>query len=482
VPVLNAIRILVVDAEECTRQWVEKGLADARRSVRTASSAREAFDLALRLPFDVVVLDARLPDGDAVDLLPKFQEIVPDAEVMVVAGNGSVEGAVAAMKKGACDYIGKPFALDRLAQAVEKAYERVSVRREAQNRMHARFERSLSQRIIGRSDAMQYVLYLIEKVAPTDVPVLISGESGVGKDVAAMAIHRHGPRSGQPMIVKDCATFQKDGVMGELFGSHREALPGVKKSRAGLLPLAHKGALFLDEIAELPLEAQAALLRAIETQRYNRVGDHRERRADVRFLLVTGRDLEAEVKAGRFLSSLYHRLSAFRIHIPPLRWRKEDVPPLAEYFLGLLNGGSKPCHLSKDATQHLVGYDWPGNVRELRNIVERAAILQENGVVTVRSLPGYLTGQTRRMAGREPYRSFPSLDEVKRDHVLYALECADGNRTRAAQLLGIGRRTLYARLMEYHLEGGGPVDACPPAFDRLRKSPADTLPSLSMIN
>lgn len=452
----DSIRILAVDAEQQLKPWADRTLAGIRLSVRMASSACEALDLAERLPFDVVVLSTPLPDGDAIGLLQKLQEIVPDVEVVLVAGNGSVDDAVASMKGGACDYIAKPFTIGRIEGSVEKAYERVCVKREARRRSQTGSDRSLTQHLIGNSHAMQHVHYLIRKVAPSDVPVLISGESGTGKDVAAMAIHRNSQRAGQPIIVKDCATFRKDEVMVELFGQRRETLAGSKRLREGLLAHAHKGTLFLDEIGELPLEAQAALLQVIETERYHRVGEHRERRADVRFIFVTGRNLEREVLEGRILSSLYHRLSAFRIHMYPLRWRKEDITPLAEYFLGLLGGGAKPCRVSKDALECLFAHDWPGNVRELRNTLERASVLKEDGVLTAGSLPLYLNARMQGVEEGKSLCSFPELDEVKRAHILHAIEYAGGNRTRAARLLGIGRKTLYAKLLEYSLENGRP--------------------------
>lgn len=452
----DPIRILVVDAEQQLKPWAERTLTGVGRSVKMTSSACEALDLAERLPFDVGVLSTPLPDGDAIGLLQKLQEIVQDVEVVLVAGNGSVDDAVASMKGGACDYIARPFTAGRIEGAVEKAYERVCVKREARRRSQIRSGRSLTQHLIGNSHAMQHVHYLIRKVAPSDVPVLISGESGTGKEVAAMAIHRSSQRAGQPIVVKDCTTFRKDEVMVELFGQCRETLAGTKRSREGLLAHAHKGTLFLDEIGELPLEAQAALLQVMETERYHRVGDHRERRADVRFVFVTGRNLEREVLEGRFLSSLYHRLSAFRIHMCPLRWRKEDISPLAVYFLGLLRGGAKPRRLSKDALECLFAHDWPGNVRELRNILERVSVLEEDGVLTARSLPLYLAARMQGVEGAKSPCSFPELDEVKRAHILHALEYAGGNRTRAARLLGIGRKTLYAKLLEYRLESGRP--------------------------
>mgnify|MGYP001486567660 FL=1 len=449
--VFNHIQILVVDDEESIRRLAEKELANPRRTVRTAATAREAFDLIRRQQFDVVVLDIRLPDGDGLDLLEKFREAIPDVEVILITGHGNIDSAVEAMKIGAYDYITKPFPLDRLELVIEKAYQRVCLQRENRLLRHTQSRPTSFPRIVGHSHMVRHVLYLVAKVAPTNVPVLITGESGVGKDVVANAIHSHSRRAEQPLIIKNCATLQKELILSELFGYCKGAFTGATESREGLMALAHQGTLFLDEIGELPLEVQASLLRVLENQTYRRVGDKQERHVDVRFIFATNRNLEEEVKMGRFQEALYHRLNVFQVDILPLRQRKEDIPFLIEHFLVLLSGDQPPCRVSKDAMQALLNYNWPGNIRELRNVIERGIILSENGLITPNALPKAIAEQTNSNGLGESDHIFLTLDEIEKRHILRAIEHAHGNRSHAADLLGIGRKTIYRKLKEYHM-------------------------------
>ena len=333
--IFNPIRILVVDDEESIRRLIEKELSSMRRSVRTADSARQAFEIIEQQQFDVIVLDIRLPDGDGVELLEKFKQTISDVEVILITGFGNVDNAVEAMKLGAYDYITKPFTLDRVELVVEKAYQRVCLQRQNRLLRHTQTYQPVPQ-FVGRSPCVEQIHYLIEKVAPTNVPVLITGESGAGKDVVASAIHFRSQRAEQPLVIKNCGALQKELMRSELFGYCKGAFTGANESHDGLISLAHEGSLFLDEIGELPLEVQAALLRVLETKTYRRVGDKYERQVDVRFLFATNRNLVEEARTGNFHEALYHRLNVFQIHIPPLRERNEDVPLLAEYFLGLL--------------------------------------------------------------------------------------------------------------------------------------------------
>lgn len=446
------IQILVVDDEDSIRRLAEKELAGMRRHVQTAANAREAFELVRRSQFDVVVLDVRLPDADGLDLLEKFKEAIPDVEVVFITGHGNVDSAVEAMKNGAYDYITKPFPLDRLELVVEKAYQRVCLQRENRVLRHTQNKQSAPSRVVGNSPMVQQLLFLTEKVAPTSVPVLITGESGVGKDVVARAIHSRSLRAEQPIIIKNCATLQKELILSELFGYSKGAFTGAGESREGLMALANLGTLFLDEIGELPLEVQASLLRVLESQTYRRIGDKQERHVDIRFLFATNRDLEEEVKAGRFQEALFHRLNVFQIDIPPLRNRKEDVPLLIDHFLGILSADKSPCRISKDAMQRLLAYNWPGNIRELRNVIERGIILAENGIISLNALPAALSRQSAgNGAVLDPEGPFATLEEMEKRHVRKALEFAGGNRSQAADLLGIGRKTLYRKLKEYDL-------------------------------
>lgn len=446
--IFNPIRILVVDDEESIRRLLEKELSSMRRSVRTADSARQAFECLEQHQFEVILLDIRLPDGDGIELLERFKQTVPDVEVVLITGFGNVDNAVEAMKLGAYDYITKPFSLDRVELVVEKAYQRVCLQR--QNRLLRHTQTCLpAPQFVGRSPCVEQIHYLIEKVAPTNVPVLITGESGAGKDVVASAVHLRSQRAQQPLVIKNCGALQKELMRSELFGYCKGAFTGANEAHDGLISLAHEGTLFLDEIGELPIEVQAALLRVLETQTYRRVGDKYERQVDVRFLFATNRNLVEEARVGNFHEALYHRLNVFQIHIPALRERQEDIPLLVDYFLGLLGVSSSPCRVSKGVMQCLMKYSWPGNVRELRNVIERGIILAENGIITEAALPRELTRRTDPQAMDTP---LVPLSEIERHHIRRVMETVAGNRSQAAGILGIGRKTLYRKLKEYELE------------------------------
>lgn len=441
------IRILVVDDEESIRRLAQKEIASARRLVQTAGSAREAIEITGKQTFDVIVLDIRLPDGDGLELLAQFREAIPDIEVILITGHGDVDSAVEAMKTGAYDYITKPFALDRLELVIEKAYQRVRLQRE--NRVLRRTQDvQPEERLVGRTEAVEHIRYLVDRVAPTHVPVLIVGESGTGKDVVARSIHQRGDRADQPFIIKNCGTLQKELSRSELFGHVKGAFTGADASQEGLLALADHGTLFLDEIGELPLEVQASLLRVLESRTYRRVGDKVERQVDVRFLFATNRNLPEEVEKGRFHEALYHRLNVFQIQIPPLRARREDIPLLVEYFLTRFSGGLPPSQVPKSVMHCLMDYHWPGNIRELRNVIERGMILSENGIIGAQALPRELV---ERSAASVIEDVFLPLEEMERRYIRKALDHCEGNRTQAAQVLGISRKTLYRKLKEYAL-------------------------------
>ncbi len=443
----NPIQVLLVDDEESIRRLVEKELANPGRTVHTADCARRANELIRKILFDIIILDIRLPDASGLDLLEKFKEAVPDVEIILITGHGDIDSAVDAMKMGAYDYITKPFSLDRLELVIEKAYQRVCLQRENRLLRHNQNYHPLP-RFVGHSPAIHNVQFLIAKVAPTNVPVLITGESGVGKEVVARAIHSRSKRAGQPLIIKNCGASQKEIMRSELFGYLKGAFTGANESQEGLLTLAHQGTLFLDEIGELPIEVQAAMLRLLENHSYHRLGDKNERKVDIRYLFATNRNLAEEAKAGNFHEALYHRLNVFQIHVPPLRERKEDIPALVEYFLGVSSEGETRCRISKTVMDCLMAYDWPGNIRELRNVIERGIILAENGLITLNSLPKEMVDSNQERSLDTPFISMAELEKL---HIRRVLEHFDGNRSQAAELLGIGRKTLYRKLKEYEL-------------------------------
>ena len=322
---LEPIQLLVVDDEHSIRRLLEKELSPTRHHVITAGTARDALALVRRKPFDVIILDIQLPDGNGLELLERFRKVSMGAEIILVTGFGDIDSAVEAMKRSAYDYITKPFNLDRLELVVEKAYQRACLTRENRLLRHKQGE-SPPHTLIGNSPTLDHVRFLVQKVAPTQVPVLITGESGTGKNVVSRNIHHLSRRSGYPLITKNCGTLQKELILSELFGHRKGAFTGAAESRDGLLALAHKGTLFLDEIGELPMDVQASLLRVLESQTFRRVGGQNERRVDIRFIFATNRNLTDEVEAGRFSQALYHRINVFNIELAPLRERKEDIP------------------------------------------------------------------------------------------------------------------------------------------------------------
>ncbi len=445
----DLFHILVVDDEKSIRRLLEKEMASPQRVIHTAGSAEQAFAAIRRQVFDVILLDIRLPDANGLDLMGQFQEEVPGVQVILVTGHGEVNDAVDAMKNGAWDYITKPFDLDVLDQVVEMAFQRIRVQRERQfyrKEAGKKKKSAYPQEIIGHSSSMTQLRYLIDKVAPAHVPVLITGESGTGKNVVARVIHNQSQRSDKPLITKNCATLQSELVRSELFGHCRGSFTGANESRDGLLAMAHEGTLFLDEIGELPMGVQATLLRVMETQTFRRVGEKEEKKVDLRFIFATNRNLRAEVDAGRFREDLYHRLNVFNIKLLPLRDRTVEIPVLMEYFLEQLRVGKQPpCRVSKRVMQYFMVYHWPGNVRELHNVIERGVILAENNLITEQALP---TEMRESLSDDSLEQPFLPLREVEKKHMLKVLDHVDGNRSKASELLGVSRKTLYRKLRE----------------------------------
>ena len=438
--------ILVVDDEESIRRLLQKELASKNREIHTAGDGTEALELVRNHWFDVVIMDLWLPDVSDLDLLIKIRESISHIEVIMITGHGDVDIAVEAMKLGACDFIRKPFNLDRLDLIVEKAHQRVQLSRENAKLRHSTGQAQNQVRFIGNSQAIRDIQFLIEKVAPARIPVLITGESGVGKDVVARSIHQRSPLASSPMIIKNCASLQKELARSELFGHIKGSFTGANESRDGLLSFAHDSTLFLDEIGELPLEVQASLLRVLETGTYRRVGEKEERKVNIRFLFATNRHLADEVEKGQFNEAFFHRINAFSIKIPSLKERKEDLPLLVNYFLATLSPDSTQYRIVESAMACILHYNWPGNIRELRNVIERSIILAENGIITERCLPRELVESS------ESSGAALTLDSVEKQHILKLLDFHSGNRQKTAETLGISRKTLYRKLTQYAIE------------------------------
>ncbi len=439
-----AQRVLVVDDEEGIRSFLAEVLAGEGHEVAVAADGREALALIGRQSFHLMITDLKMPGMDGMELFRRAAEIAPETEVIVLTAHGTVETAVEAMKLGAADYLTKPLSgPDELRIVAARALER--------RRMHDERQRIDAGRpdeeLVARDPAMRSVVEQLEKVAPTTATVLLTGESGTGKEIAARLVHSRSRRSGGPFVAVNCAAISEQLVESEMLGHEKGAFTGATEQRRGRFELADGGTLFLDEVAELPAGLQAKLLRVLQERRFERVGGSRTIEVDVRLVAATNRELEQELRAGRFREDLYHRLAVFPVRIPPLRERPADVEPLARHLLERIAPqlGRPVLEPSEAALDKLRGHDWPGNVRELANALERAAILAEGGEIEAEDVtlgPG---------AAPRAALDGSTLKDAERAAVRRALEAVGGHRKKAAERLGIGLRTLYDKLKEYDL-------------------------------
>jgi DNA-binding NtrC family response regulator len=443
----SKIQLLIVDDDDQLRQTLARRFERQGLTVSVASNGAEALEMADRQRHDVALLDLNLPDCNGIDLLRQLKEKQPELEALMLTAHGSVETAIEAMKHGAYDYLTKPFPLPELEIHIQKAYEKVRLaRRERQWVDHIRYE-SPRFRLVGSSPSLRRVVNLIEKVAPTEATVLIVGASGTGKELVARALHTNSPRRDRPLVTINCATFQETLLESELFGHEKGSFTGATQQKVGLIEVAEGGTLFIDEVAEMSPSLQAKLLRVLEDNKFRRVGSIQERRADVRIVAATNKDLEEEQQAGRFREDLYYRLNVVTIKLPLLKDRPQDVPELVHHFLSTRQVGPAPFQIHPDALEALKQYDWPGNVRELANVLERSQILASEKLITVDDLPENIVEHCVSATGGsgDPRH----LREVERRHVQDVLRQENGNKVHAARALGISRRALY-RLIEKH--------------------------------
>jgi DNA-binding NtrC family response regulator len=451
-PSRPAIRLLIVDDDADLRELLVRRFERQGASIVAAGSGEEALARAAQARCDVALLDLHLPGMSGIDLLARLKERQPELEAIMLTAHGSMETAIEAMKRGAYDYLTKPFHPPDLEVHVQKAFEKVQlVRRERQWVQQLQYE-SPRYRIVGSSPAIRRVVRLIEKVAPTEATVLVRGASGTGKELVARALHANSPRRDRPLVTINCAALQENLLESELFGHEKGAFTGATQAKPGLVEVAEGGTLFIDEVAEMGPGLQAKLLRVLEDGHYRRVGSTQEGTADVRVVAATNRPLEEEIKSGRFREDLYYRLNVLTVDLPLLRERPEDIPELIEHFLTSRKIGPTRYHVDPGALEALVRYDWPGNVRELANVIERAQILAEEHLITVDDLPENLAES--RPAGAAPGAGGDPrhLREVERRHVQAVLQEVNGNKVQAAKALGISRRALYRLISKYHLE------------------------------
>jgi two-component system, NtrC family, response regulator AtoC len=452
------MKILIIDDEPSLRQTVSMILGEEGYEVHLASDGKEGLAKAIELEPDVVLTDVRMPGMPGMEFLERYRAGGGDALVIVMTAYGSTELAIEAMKKGAYDYVPKPFSADQLVLAIRKAEERESLRQEVTRlREEVTVERRFSG-IIAKSPAMKNAIEMATKVARYPSPVLITGESGTGKELIARLVHDQSDRAGQAFIAVNCGAIPENLLESELFGYVRGAFTGADRDKPGLFEAATGGTLFLDEIGEMPGSLQVKLLRVLQDGQVRRLGESRSRTVDARIVAATNRLLEDEIRAGNFRKDLFFRIAVVPIHLPPLRQRPEEIPLLAKHFLDKYNRslGLELEGIEPEAMKVLLDYAFTGNVRELENVIERAMVLAEGPRLGVEDLPHHV---------RSPIRALDELDlgddelSVKKHGAILerrliqkALERTGGNRTRAADLLELSSRALLYKIRDYDLE------------------------------
>jgi len=445
--------ILVVDDDEVMRQTLSDVLRKRGYAVSTAETGGQTISSIKKQLFDLILLDIRLPDMDGLDVLKRIKEIESDLMVIVMTAYSDVQTAVMAIKSGAYDYIDKPFELEELKILIQKALETQSLKNEIRRLQRQGGERHQDIEIFGNSPLIKNVIELIEMISQTPkTSVLIQGESGTGKELAANAIHFRSKRVNKPLMKINCSAIPENLLETELFGYEKGAFTDAKGMKKGLFELTNGGTVFLDEISEMKSFLQTKLLRVLENQSFMRVGGEREINVDVRIIAATNKNLSALVNAGQFRKDLYYRLKVMVIEMPPLRERREDILLLANMFIEENNKelGKSVMGISGAAREYLINYGWPGNVRELKNIIERAMILSNGNEILPDHLPIELRkSQLDNIGDRTSDVADLTLETVEKKHIKDVLMMMDGNKSRAARMLGISRSTLREKLKKY---------------------------------
>jgi two-component system NtrC family response regulator len=448
--------VLVIDDDESLRRVMEYHLREEGYRVVTSADGRAGLEQFQAGPVDLVIADIRMPEMDGMELLARVKAMQPDMPVVILTAHGTIDSAVEAMKLGATDYLTKPFSRDALKAAVRKALEVGALRAENRRLREVVAERFSFASMIAGSRAMRGVTDMAARVAQSDTTVLLAGESGTGKELLAKAIHFHSARSRRAFVTVNCAAIPEQLLESELFGHRRGAFTGAVADKRGKFELASGGTIFLDEVGDLPVLLQVKILRALQEREIDTVGDPRPVKVDVRVVAATNRDLEKMIADGAFREDLYYRLAVVSIRVPALRERADDIPLLVDHFL------EKHCErlsrprpsVAKDLYSTFNLYSWPGNIRELENVVERALVLDRDGVLDADDLPDRLRARARR-PGNVPFE-LPdegiSLDNMERDLLVAALEKHNWNQTRAAAYLGITRSTLLYRIQKFQIE------------------------------
>ncbi|MBI5408308.1 MAG: sigma-54-dependent Fis family transcriptional regulator [Nitrospirae bacterium] len=439
-------KILVAEDEEITLNNILDTLQEEGYDTVSAKDGREALQKIEAGYYDVLVTDIKMPYMSGIELLDKIKEKHPETEVIIITGFGSISSAIEAMKKGAYDYITKPFDLDELTLRVKKIYKQKTLKKE-NVALKTFLGMNKEVPIIAKSESMKKILSIIDGMKDSDCSVLLTGESGAGKNLIAKTIHSTSRRKDKPLLSINCATLTEELLSSELFGHEKGAFTGAITTKQGLVEIADTGTLFLDEISELSPNLQAKLLKVVEEGEFFRVGGTKPLKVDVRFLAATNQDVKRLISEGKFREDLYYRLNVMEINIPPLRDRLDDIKPLSAYFLQkhLPKSGNKIPGFTKEAMDILMNYSFPGNVRELENIVERAIILEKTSMITPESIPQSI--RLLQIETLDPDK-LKTVDEVIKEYSEKVLKMFSGNRTKAAEVLGISRTSLWKILKE----------------------------------
>jgi len=449
------IRVLAVDDEEPFRRLLKKELTRKGFYAEVAPDGENALALLRTESYDVILLDILMPGIDGISLMKKLKADPATPAIIVLTGKATVETAVEAMKHGAYDYLTKPYKLDELVVIINRAYEIGTVKIKKEQFRQELLRKEWPVGFVGKSAGIRNILSLIRKIAPVDSPVLIQGESGTGKELVANTLWHYSRRSTSPFIALNCATLSENLIESELFGHEKGAFTDAHQTKYGIVEVVDKGTLFLDEIGDMPWGLQAKLLRFLDSGEFRRVGSNKPFKVNVRVIAATNKDLAEIVRNSGFRQDLYYRLNVINITIPPLRERREDIPELSRHFLKKYsqNLSKNVSGFTQDALEILTNYQWPGNVRELENVIERSVILCDSEEIGREELSAAAFSSSTEK-GYRPSAEDLSLEEMEKNHIPKALEAARGNLSKASQLLGIDRKTLYLKMKKYGIEAG----------------------------
>ncbi len=442
-------KLLIVDDEKNIREGLQKALTLDGYDVMLASDGREALDRIEEGDIDLVITDLKMPRLSGEELMKDALENYPYLPIIILTGHGTIENAVEAMRNGAYDFITKPLNIDKLSLIVKRALENSSLKRQNRELLNQLKKKYSFENIIGKSTPMKKVFEIVELVAPSRANVLIYGESGTGKEMIADAIHHNSPRRDKPYVKVHCAALPETLLESELFGHEKGAFTGAIMRKRGRFELASLGTIFLDEIGEISLKTQVKLLRVIQEREFERVGGEHPVKVDVRIISATNKNLKEEIERGNFREDLYYRLDVVSIHVPPLRDKKDDIPLMVHKFIeDFSRENNKEIEgITNGALKSLMSYKWPGNVRELRNVIESIVVLTKSKVITEQDLPPDILSKDERSYLK--LQAGVDLGEAEKRLILFTLENTGGNKTKASEILRIGRKTLHRKLAEY---------------------------------